>query len=97
MRAWLTNGHINTEIHTYTDRHRVVEIDAPEYRLRRESGEGPVSACPEGKTFCPCPEFSKEGLCDWPYWIGMSYQEIRYMTEILQLIDKSRGLPEGGP
>ncbi len=48
-----------------------------------------MKECPEGKTFCPCPEFSKDGLCDWPYRNGMSFQDARYMTEILRLIDKS--------
>lgn len=43
--------------------------------------------CPERKAFCPCPEFSKEGICDWPYRNGMSLQEARYMTEILRVID----------
>ena len=23
--------------------------------------------CPINKTECPCPEYSKEGLCDYPY------------------------------
>ncbi len=23
--------------------------------------------CPVGKTECPCSDFSKQGLCDWPY------------------------------
>jgi len=40
--------------------------------------------CPEGKDFCPCPGFSKEGLCDWPYRNGMSFEEARYITEILR-------------
>jgi hypothetical protein len=48
-----------------------------------------VKECPEGKTFCLCLEFSKEGLCDWPYRIGISFEEDRYMTEILRVIGKS--------
>ena len=48
-----------------------------------------MKECPEGKDFCPCPEFSKGGLCDWLYRNGLSFQGARYMTEILRLIDKS--------
>jgi hypothetical protein len=44
--------------------------------------------CPEGKLCCPCPEFSKDGLCDWPYRIDMSFEEIKYMTELLQTVER---------
>ncbi len=27
--------------------------------------------CPIGKKDCPCPEYSKEGLCDYPFSLGM--------------------------
>jgi len=46
-----------------------------------------MKECPENKVSCPCPEFSKDGLCDWPYRNGMSFQEARYMTEILQVTE----------
>lgn len=26
--------------------------------------------CPINKLVCPCPEYSKEGLCDYPYYNG---------------------------
>ena len=44
--------------------------------------------CLERQGGCPCPEFSKAGLCDWPYRNGMSFQEARYMTENLQVIEQ---------
>jgi hypothetical protein len=44
--------------------------------------------CPEKKDKCPCPEFSKDGLCDWPYRNGMTPQELKYMTELLETINK---------
>ena len=44
--------------------------------------------CPERKLYCPCHEFSKERLCDWPYRNGTSFQEMRYMTEILRVVDQ---------
>lgn len=42
--------------------------------------------CPEGKLYCPCLEFSKEGLCDWPYRNRMSFLEAGYMTDLLRLL-----------
>lgn len=45
--------------------------------------------CTEGKTFCPCPEYSKEGLCDWPYRNGLDLPELRYMTELLQTVENA--------
>jgi len=29
---------------------------------------------------CPCQEYSKDGLCDYPYKSGMSYEEIKAIT-----------------
>ncbi len=42
--------------------------------------------CPEGKFYCPCSEYSKDGLCDWPYRKDMSLEQIRYVTELLKVI-----------
>jgi hypothetical protein len=36
-----------------------------------------MNNCPAGKKECPCKEFSKEGLCDYPYRLGMSLKEIK--------------------
>ena len=44
--------------------------------------------CPENKDSCPCKEFSLEGLCDWPYRIGMDGEQIRYTSELLRTIEK---------
>ena len=46
--------------------------------------------CPlsEKKRDCPCPEYSKEGLCDWPYRYGLTLQGARYMTELLKTIER---------
>jgi hypothetical protein len=41
--------------------------------------------CPDGKESCPS-EYSKEGLCDWPYLAGMDVGEIRYTTQVLQVV-----------
>lgn len=45
--------------------------------------------CPEHKKSCPCQEFSKEGLCDWPYSIDLDHKQIRYLSELLKVIEKS--------
>ena len=37
--------------------------------------------CPINKTECPCPEFSKDRLCDYPYRKGLTYEEIKKVTE----------------
>lgn len=36
---------------------------------------------------CPCPVYSKQGLCDWPYKNSMKYDEIRNVTVFWQDID----------
>ena len=45
-----------------------------------------MTQCPEGKDVCPCQEYAKEGLCDWPYLNGMTLEEAKYMTELLRVI-----------
>lgn len=52
--------------------------------------------CPEGKLYCPCAEFAKGGLCDWPYRNGMSFLEASYMTELLLVIEGCQVDPVGG-
>ena len=46
-----------------------------------------MKGCPAGKKgrVCPCQEYSKEGrggrrLCDWPYYLGMSYEEMERLS-----------------
>ena len=36
-----------------------------------------MTECPINKRDCPCQEYSKEGLCDYPYRMGASWTEIR--------------------
>ena len=36
--------------------------------------------CPIGKTDCEGCESVKEGLCDYPYKLGMTYEECREVT-----------------
>lgn len=50
--------------------------------------------CPAKKTACPCPEYSKEGLCDWPYWNKMTLEENKNMTKMLRQIRKAEVLNE---
>jgi hypothetical protein len=33
--------------------------------------------CPANKKECPCKEYSKENLCDYPYRTGMTLEEIK--------------------
>lgn len=47
-----------------------------------------MKECPENKDSCPCQEFSKEGLCDWPYRYDLTLQEARYLTELLKTIER---------
>jgi hypothetical protein len=37
-------------------------------------------SCPIGAETCPCAEYSKEGLCDWPYRAGLDLEENREIT-----------------
>ena len=37
--------------------------------------------CPVGKKECPCEEYSKDELCDYPYRNGMSLEEIQEITK----------------
>jgi hypothetical protein len=39
----------------------------------------PVNARPFKK--CPCEQFSKDGLCDWPYPTGADYEQVKDITE----------------
>lgn len=36
--------------------------------------------CPIKKDTCPCEEFSKEGLCDYPYPVGATFEQIQTIT-----------------
>ncbi len=40
-----------------------------------------MSDCPADKKDCPCPDYNKEGLCDYPYTVGMSHDDIRWLSE----------------
>lgn len=39
--------------------------------------------CPAGKKECPCEEYSKHELCDYPYKKDMNLEEIRETTQRL--------------
>ncbi len=41
--------------------------------------------CPAGLKICPCPEYSKEGKCDWPYKKEMTYKDILRMSKKLAI------------
>lgn len=45
-----------------------------------------MKRCPELKSPCPCREYAKDALCDWPYHIDMDPGQIVYMTELLDVI-----------
>lgn len=57
-----------------------------------------MSSCPAGKPLddCPCPEYSKEGLCDWPYRSDFDGGQIRYTTQLLQAVDEGGDTPDVG-
>jgi len=38
--------------------------------------------CPAGKKECPCQDYAKQGLCDWPYKNGMTLEEIQQTTQL---------------
>ena len=50
-----------------------------------------MKGCPAGKKGrdCPCQEFSKERLCDWPYRIDFDHEQIRYLSELLRVIEEA--------
>lgn len=47
-----------------------------------------MSSCPAGKPLddCPCPDFSKEGFCDWPYGNDLDAGQIKYLTVLVKTI-----------
>ncbi len=56
-----------------------------------------MSNCPIGKPLddCLC-EFSKEGLCDWPYRNNYDLGQIRYTTELIGIIAEQEDRTNGG-
>jgi len=52
--------------------------------------------CPIGKQECPCQEHGKEGLCDWPYEVGMGEDEIREISRNSSFLKLNPWLFRGG-
>jgi len=41
--------------------------------------------CPVGHKTCPCPEYSKQGKCDYPYRKEMTYKDILKLSAKLKV------------
>ena len=52
-----------------------------------------MKSCPVGKNPFegPCPDYSKEGLCDWPYRNDLDVGQIKYLSQLIKITVDGEG------